>query len=152
MSAHGDPPDKPAPIRGRNLGPILIVDDDRDEAKLTERAVATLHPGMAIKLLYSGQALCAYLQEAEALLPREIHPLPCVILLDLRMPEMDGFGVLEWMRGKPEFAQIPIVVLSGHSELEHLRRAYALSARGFLVKPINVESFRHVLSSVNISL
>ena len=118
-----------------------------DEARLTKRAIQFLHPEVEIKIFESGKALCAYLKDSD----RVKNPFPGVILLDIKMPEMDGFSVLAWIHGKPELADIPVVILSGHSDLEHLKRAYALRARGFLLKPINTESFRNVLSSINIS-
>ena len=68
------------------------------------------------------------------------------------MPEMDGFAVLEWVKAQPRFASIPMVVLSALEDPNGLKRAYALHARSYLFKPLNVESFRNILAGLNITI
>lgn len=135
-----------------NAGLILIVDDNLDEAKLAERIVTTVYPGRPVRIVHSGKELSAYLKAEGAYADRTRYPFPAAILLDLKMPEMDGFGVLEWLRSERDFANIPVIVLSGFSELSNLRRAYSLRARAYLIKPVAEESLRSVLSSLNLGL
>lgn len=131
-------------------GPILIVDDNLDDAKLAERAFHQLNPDFSVTLLYSGRELIAHLQGNRELPTPSPPSVPTLILLDLSMPEMDGFSVLEWCSSQKEFANIPIVVLTNFSELPNMKRAYALGARSFLLKPIDKIALRSVLSSLSI--
>jgi len=133
-------------------GPILIVDDDSDDANLTKRTIDLLRPDVPVQIIGSGKSLVAFLEGESAYSDPITHPLPSVILLDLIMPEMDGFAVLEWIGRQPKFATIPVIVLTAYPDLPHLNRAYALSARAFLVKPINLPSFRDTLASLNLTV
>jgi CheY-like chemotaxis protein len=132
--------------------PILIVDDNLDDAVLTKRAVESMCVGVSIRILDSGKALVAYLESENASSGRTGRSLASAILLDMRMPEMDGLAVLQWIKGQPKYAGIPIIVVSAFEDLPHLSRAYALLARAYLLKPIQPESFRDALSSLNITL
>ena len=105
-----------------------------------------------MRIVHSGKELGAYLRGEGAYGDRAHHPFPSAILLDLKMPEMDGFSVLEWLAGEPKFAHIPVIVLSGLAELTNLRRAYALRARAYLIKPVANDSLRDVFSSLNLKL
>jgi YesN/AraC family two-component response regulator len=65
---------------------------------------------------------------------------------------MDGFAILEWMAKHPHFASIPVIVLSTFDDLHHVRQAYSLGARSYLLKPINTDPLRDALQSLNIAL
>jgi CheY-like chemotaxis protein len=132
-----------APVRIVPSGPILIVDDDLDDANLARRVVGKVFPKVEIVVAASGRRAVEYLESGAA---------PFLILLDLKMPEMDGFAFLEWLRSSDAFSRIQVVVISGLDELENLRRAYALHARAFLVKPITLDSVRSVLISLNFAV
>jgi CheY-like chemotaxis protein len=71
--------------------------------------------------------------------------LPSVLLLDLKMPRMGGFEVLEWCKAQPHLNKMLIVVLSGHHELPEVNRAYALGAHSFLVKPSSREEIANLV-------
>jgi CheY-like chemotaxis protein len=140
--------------RAKSSGPILIVDDDLDDAKLVKRAIEKLRPEVppTVRICASGKEFIAYLEGVGAYSDRAAHPLPSIVLLDLKMPEMDGFAVLEWIKAQPKFSQIPVVVISGFEDVSHLRRAYSLNASSYLAKPVNMESFRDILSSLNVAI
>jgi two-component system response regulator len=130
-------------------GPILIVDDDPSDAFLSRRAVEASFPGVPIRVLESGKALIAFLED-ESAASKNNEPVASAILLDLKMPEMDGFAVLDWIKAQPKYGQIPVIVVTVFEDLHHLKRAYALLARAYLLKPINADSFRNTVSSLNI--
>jgi CheY-like chemotaxis protein len=138
--------------RSEALGPILIVDDNLDDAKLTKRSIEALCSGVPIRILDSGKALVAHLESESASSGRTARSLASAILLDMRMPEMDGLAVLQWIKGQPKYVGIPVIVVSAFEDLPHLSKAYALLARAYLLKPIQPESFRDALSSLNITL
>ena len=76
---------------------------------------------------------------------QQTQPLPNVIISDLSMPVMDGFDLLRHVRGTPEWAEIPFVIMSAHSSPDDRRNALAQGADEFLVKPFSLEDFQRVL-------
>jgi two-component system response regulator len=144
-------PIRPAPSLD---GPILVVDDSLDDAHLAERSIHQLNPKFAVIILGSGKELVEYLQgkrQMESSAAAE-PARPRVILLDLKMPEMDGLEVLEWCRSQAEaISSIPVVVTTNFSDLPFMKRAYALGARSYLIKPVDHNALRSVFSSLSIS-
>jgi CheY-like chemotaxis protein len=134
-------------------GPVIIVDDDPYDAIQSEGVIDELQPKFEVQILTSGDELIAYLQ-GDGLYHDRIHyPLPGLVLLDLKMPKMDGFAVLEWLKHHPEYATIPIVVLSGFANMvEQVTRAYGQGAHSFLPKPIQLADIRSILSLLKISI
>lgn len=133
-------------------GPILIVDDNPDDAKLAQRASERLHPQFPVNFVGPGPNLVKYLESITASSGAAAAPIPSVILLDLKMPEMDGFAILEWMAKRPQFAGIPVIILSTFDDLLHVKQAYSLGARSYLIKPITGDALRDALSSLNIAV
>jgi CheY-like chemotaxis protein len=138
--------------RTEAAGPILIVDDDADDALLTKRAIQSMYPDLPIRIIESGKSLVAYLERQSASSDVAARSLASAIMLDLKMPEMDGFAVLEWIKGQPKYADIPVIVVTVFEDLPHLKRAYALRACSYLLKPIDAESFHNAMSSLNIPI
>lgn len=134
------------------MGPVLIVDDDLDAAKLTKRAIEALRPIFPVRMVHSGKDVLAYLENKGSYLDPSANPVPSVVLLDLKMPEMDGFEVLKWVKSEPKHAYIPVVVVSALEDVNYLKRAYSLQASSYLFKPISVESVRSVVLSLNIAI
>ena len=64
------------------------------------------------------------------------HPLPALVLLDLKLPRRSGLEVLRWIRSQPHLATMPVVVLTSSSEGEDIQKAYALGANSYLQKPV----------------
>ncbi|HEX3718744.1 MAG TPA: response regulator [Verrucomicrobiae bacterium] len=133
-------------------GPILIVDDNPDDAKLAQRAFERLNPQFPINFVCSGRDLLNYLEGVKTSSGAAASTIPSVILLDLKMPEMDGFAILEWMAKRPQFAGIPVIILSTFDDLLHIKQAYSLGARSYLLKPITGDALRDALSSLNIAV
>jgi CheY-like chemotaxis protein len=132
---------------------VLIVDDDPYDAVLAEGVVGELNPRFPTQLLTSGDDLVAYLQGDDLYHDRSRYPLPGLILLDLRMPRMDGFAVLEWFKANPQHADVPVVVLSGFvGMVEQVTKAYGQGAHAFLTKPVQLADMQSVLSLLKISI
>ena len=151
-------PSRPSRRRGNHhkhgatvvRGPILIVDDNPDDATLAQRAFERVNPHCSVITVASGPALVKHLEEVDA--SKSAASIPSLILLDLKMPEMDGFAILKWMAKYPHLASVPVIVLSTFDDLHHVRQAYSLGARSYLLKPINTEPLRDALQSLNIAL
>jgi len=113
---------------------VLVVEDREDDILLLRRAfraAGILNPVMTVR---SGEEAIWYLAGEGKYWSRIEFPLPRLILLDLKMPEMDGFEVLEWIRSRKEFSAITVIVLTSSKEIKDVKRAYELGANSFIVK------------------
>ena len=118
-------------------GAILIVDDNPGDVFLTKRALFGLKANNPLYDVPSGKELIAYLQGNGVYQDRTAYPYPILLLLDIRMPGMDGFDVLLWLRNNPPHSYIPVVVLAGAGDTYQVKRSYELGARSFLTKPVS---------------
>ena len=82
---------------------------------------------------------------------RGAHPLPSIILLDLKMPFLDGFEVLTWIRKQPELAKTPVAVLTSSAEERDRRRAAELGAKAYFVKPPKPETIKEISRLFDVS-
>jgi len=119
------------------------VDDDLDDARLALRTLTRLNVKNPIHALRNGEELIAYLRGEEQYQDRAAFPYPAMILLDLKMPGVDGFDILKWLLAHPSHQSVPVIVLSGACELNEVNRAYQLGARTFFTKPIRAIDFEN---------
>src|SRR5690242_18501314 len=115
--------------------PVLYVEDDEHDVLFLRRAFAQAGIGHPLVVAHDGQEGIDYLSGAGEFGNRHKHPLPCLILLDLKMPRRTGLEVLEWLRGEAELACIPVIVFSSSAHERDVERAYRLGASSFVVKP-----------------
>jgi CheY-like chemotaxis protein len=116
---------------------ILVAEDDEDDVFLIKRAFHQAQFENPLHVVGNGEEAIAYLRGMPPFEDREKHPTPALVLLDLKMPRKNGFEVLEWIRQRPEFNALPVVVLTSSQESADINRAYALGANSYLVKPAN---------------
>jgi CheY-like chemotaxis protein len=138
-----------ATFKGMKLesGTIVIVDDDPDYARLAQLLLARICPQLSSVAMHSGRELISYLEPEDGYSNpnRGKSSYPILILLDVRMPGMNGFDVLRWLRDHPPCDRIPVVVLTTGGEIELAQRAYALGARSFLTKPLGAKDFENMM-------
>jgi CheY-like chemotaxis protein len=120
-------------------GHILVAEDDPTDAYFFQRAFKRAGIPVLLHFVRDGQEVIDYLQGDGQFADRTAHPLPQLILLDLKMPRLDGFEVLEWMREQPGFSSLQVVIFSGSGEPKDIKRAYGLGANWYLVKPHSME-------------
>jgi len=129
---------------------ILLIEDNPDDVLLIRREVARCGGTIEVHVVKDGLEGIRYLDGTNEFRNRRRFPLPDVILLDLNLPRLSGFGFLEWLRedkqGSLRF--IPVVVLSGCDDSGQESRAYALGANLYLVKPGHWSQFAEVLQSI----
>src|SRR5690242_11058819 len=116
---------------------ILLVEDRDDDVVLAEQALKRACVTNPVRIVKDGNEAIAYLSGQGRYSSRTDHPLPALILLDLKLPGTDGFEVLKWIREQPETRTIPVVVLTSSEQMRDVNRAYALGANSFLVKPLD---------------
>jgi CheY-like chemotaxis protein len=114
---------------------VLIVEDYEDDAKLLELLLTGAGVTNPVRTVLSGEHAIAYLQGTPPFWDRAKHPMPSVIFLDLKLPGIDGFELLRWLRANPNLKEVFIIVLSATGDLMSVQAAYALGANSFLVKP-----------------
>jgi CheY-like chemotaxis protein len=113
---------------------ILVAEDDENDLVILSYAFKQANLPHRLQHVPDGEAAIAYLLGSKPYNDRRKHPLPDLLLLDLKMPKVSGFDVLAWLQTQPSFGQMPVVVLSG-SELEEDKEQCAqLGADGFQTK------------------
>lgn len=127
---------------------ILLVEDNEDDIFALRRAIKKAGIANPLRVATDGQQAVDYLVATAEPASREKHPLPFLVLLDLKLPYRDGFQVLEWIRTQPHLAQVMVVMLTGSDERRDHQRAYALGARSYLVKPASAEDIKGLLDSL----
>jgi CheY-like chemotaxis protein len=118
----------------RNLT-ILVAEDSPTEALLLLKALAAAHITNPVQIVQDGEEAIAYLRGSGQYANRARHPFPSVILTDLKMPRLDGFEILKWLRAHPECSVIPVIVLTNSSIPDDIRLAYQLGANSYIIKP-----------------
>lgn len=113
---------------------ILVVDDNEDDAFFMKRAFAEAKLPNSLHIVASGEEAIDYLSGRNAFSDREKFPLPDLIFLDLKMPGIDGFGVLSWLREQHQ-SRVPVAVLTSSPEEIDVKRARELGADCYLLKP-----------------
>jgi len=134
----------PKPMNEKPL--ILLVEDDEMDAFLICRTLVNAGVSNPYRVLGNGEAAISYLKGEGPYANRERHPLPGLILLDLKMPGMDGFEVLKWIRSRADLSALRIVVLTGASEARDADLAHQMGANFFLDKSRDFESV-HLLGA-----
>ena len=129
-----------------NAPTILIVDDSSDDILLLKRAFAKTGVVNPLFWVRSGSEAIQYLSWVGPYEDRDSYPIPSVILLDLNMPDGDGFEVLTWIRNKYPSGGLLVVVLTHVEEIKKINRAYKLGANSFLTKPGSPEELQELIN------
>jgi CheY-like chemotaxis protein len=127
------------------LRPILIVEDRPGDLDLTRRAFARRRVLNPIQEARDGEAALAYLKRWAA-----GEPLPCFILLDLKLPKVSGLEVLRRLKNHPEYSAIPVIILTTSAEDHDVGEAYRLGCNSYIVKPVEFDKFMEVAAQVEV--
>jgi len=123
---------------------ILLAEDREDDIALILKAFSKAYIPNPLHVVRNGEEAIAYLKGAAKYANRAEYPLPELMLLDLKMPRMDGFEVLKWVRHQPNLATLRIVVLTCSESIRDVNEAYSLGANSFMVKPMDFEDVIHM--------
>jgi CheY-like chemotaxis protein len=128
---------------------ILLVENNRMDVELTLDAFRERRLGNTIRTATNGQEALDYLNGIGEFSDRIRYPLPDIILLDLKMPVMDGHEVLRRLKQAPLLKRIPVIVLSSSKEEGDLAMTYDNGANSYLVKPVSFDGFLDVVKCID---
>lgn len=122
--------------------PILLVEDNPDDEKLTIRALRRGKITNPIQVARDGEEALTAIFNAD--------PLPSVVLLDLKLPKIDGLEVLQRIRANEQTHLLPVVIFTSSSEERDVIESYSLGANSYVRKPVNFEQFIEAVSQVGL--
>lgn len=128
---------------------VLLVEDDLNDIFLVKRAFKMARIKNPLQIVTDGQEAIGYLRGDGKYADRTAHPLPKLIVMDIRMPRRSGFEVLEWVKdsSKP-LHRIPVVIVSSSDNPVDINRAYELGANAYMVKPVEFRAVEHLFESI----
>ncbi len=127
---------------------LLVIEDARLDAMLIRVAARRAVPGLDVRVAGDGREGIAYLEGLPPFQDRRSHPFPDLVILDLLMPEVDGFGVLEWLRDRKGVRHVAVVVLTASVDPAHEGRSRELGATEFHKKPGDPEGLARVVRGI----
>ncbi len=124
---------------------ILLVEDNPVDVDLTLRAFVIRKLGNPVHVARDGLEALAWMARWDA-----GEPWPALILLDLKLPKIDGLEVLRQLKSHPQFHAIPVVILTTSGENVDMQKAYQLGANSYIVKPVDFDRFKEVAAQVEL--
>lgn len=127
---------------------LLLIEDNRQDELLTLRALEKNRILSRVMVVRDGQEAIDYLFRRDRYSDPLASPEPQVVLLDLKLPKLDGLEVLKQVRANQSTQHIPIVILTTSSEISDISRAQELGANSFVRKPVNFEEFNRMVKEL----
>ncbi len=132
-----------------NLKDILLVEDNPHDVELTLEALSELHLANRVIVVQDGVEALEYLRYEGKFRERK-QEYPAVVLLDIKMPRLDGFEVLQEIRKDEHFKKLPVVMLTSSREESDLKRSYDSGTNAFVVKPVDFKEFIYAVKQVGV--
>ncbi len=129
---------------------ILLVEDNPNEVFLIERAFHRAKIANPLQIVGDGEAAVKYLSGQPPYEDRNAHPLPMMMLLDLKLPRKTGHEVLEWLRQQPGIRRLPVVALTSSKQPTDINRAYDLGVNSYLVKPVTFDRLVEIVRAFDL--
>ena len=129
---------------------VLLVEDNPDDVALIQRAFRKANIANPLRVVTDGEEAVAYLAGRGEYAERARHPLPVLVLLDLKLPKRSGYEVLAWLRRQEGLRRLPVAVLTSSRQAADVNRAYDLGANAYLQKPVGFEALHELLRTLNL--
>ena len=126
---------------------VLLVEDDRDDEELTIRGLRGSHLNNPVEVAHDGQEAVDYLFGTER---EPAHPIPAVVLLDLKLPRVGGLEILKRIRADERTHRLPVVILTSSNEDKDLVNGYDSGANSYVCKPIQSEDFAAAIKQLGV--
>ena len=127
---------------------ILLVEDNRMDIELTLDAFKEARLKNTIQVAQNGEEALDYLFGRGKYSDRETYPMPNLVLLDLKLPRVDGFEVLRQIKSAPILKRLPVVILTSSKEEGDRALSYDIGANSYLVKPVSFDGFLGVIRQI----
>lgn len=129
---------------------ILLVEDNPDDEELTLRALKKSRIKNEVDVVRNGQEALDFLFGNEAHPPRDTSTMPQVVMLDLKLPKIDGIDVLKQIRAHEKTKYLPVVILTSSREEKDLLGSYSNGANSYIVKPVDTQQFIEAISQLGL--
>jgi CheY-like chemotaxis protein len=127
---------------------VLLVEDDLNDIFLVKRAFKMARLETPLQVVTDGEEAIQYLKGAGKYADRKLHPVPQLVVMDIKMPRRTGFDVLEWIKQDHMLRRIPIVIVSSSDRPQDINRAYELGANAYMIKPVDYRAVEHLFESI----
>jgi CheY-like chemotaxis protein len=131
------------------LAQILLVDDNPMDVALTLDAFKEAKLRNKVNVVQSGEEALDYVFGRNKFIDRSVYPQPSLILLDLKMPGIDGFEVLRQIKGTEKLKRIPVIILTSSQEEGDRALSYDIGANSYLMKPVAFNGFAEVIKRID---
>jgi CheY-like chemotaxis protein len=129
---------------------ILLVEDNPYDAELALRSLKNNHLANRVIVVRDGEEALDFIFARGAFSDRRVEDIPRVILLDLKLPKVDGLEVLKAVKNDPRTRFIPVVVLTSSKEEKDIVESYQLGANSYIVKPVDFDKFIEAVNSLGL--
>ena len=128
----------------------LLVEDNPDDVLLMKRAFSKAGLANPLQVVEDGALAVAYLAGEGPYADRTVHPLPVLVLLDLKLPRKSGLEVLQWVRQQPGLKRLRVVILTSSNQRADINQAHELGANSYLVKPGTFDSLVEMVKKLDL--
>src|SRR5215468_310474 len=129
---------------------ILLVEDNQYDAEMTIRALKKVNLANKLVHLQDGEEAINFLFGKKEFSDRDITILPKVILLDIKMPRVDGIEILKQIKANENTKKIPVVIMTSSKEEQDIINSYAIGVNSYVVKPVDFEGFAKAVSQLGL--
>jgi DNA-binding response OmpR family regulator len=128
---------------------VLLVEDDPADVLMVRRAFSLSRLPGAIQVVHDGEEAMRYLSGEGPYGDRALHPVPSLILLDLKLPRRSGLEVVSWLRAQPLLRRLPVIMLTSSDQPKDVVAAYEAGANAYHVKPPGVEEVVRTIQALH---
>jgi CheY-like chemotaxis protein len=128
--------------------PMLVAEDNSNDVFLLKHALKKAGLANPVRFVADGEEVLEYLQGAGRYADRTEHPFPALVLMDIKMPRLDGLETLAMIRNNPSYQRLVVIMLTSSDREQDVNRAFDLGANSYLVKPARLELMLGILEQI----
>jgi CheY-like chemotaxis protein len=137
------------PVVTHTMKTILLAEDSEDDVFFFNRALRQVDPACSVRVVINGLQVVDYLAGSGIYGNRKFFPVPSVVILDLKLPCLNGLQALQWIRCQDRFRGLPVIMLTSSNEPRDINGAYDLGVNSYFVKPSDPLKFTEMLRNIH---